>query len=306
MSNTVFQNIDFGFRRGSHDGLMNTSIENGTFNVCKDTGELYIDIDGERVPTNDIIIYNSEAEIRALLTPAKKIYYARDTYNLLTFETSDLQWKIVGGENIKFSRSAEKDSLGNIISDHYQSKAEAQSNINTVNASINDLRAIVSNINSFEISVVESLPEEGKDHIIYFVHQDGSEDEDTQYDEYIWLSNPGYFEKIGITTSDLGNYYNKTEVDNQISSLNSTISNNQTLNDQKFTNVNSEIETLRSNINNSGSDIEYINSALAALNETYYNKTEVDAMFESFKSSMGITQTESGDTVVDYGSMDDE
>jgi len=306
MSNTVFQNIDFGFRRGSHDGLMNTSIENGTFNVCKDTGELYIDIDGERVPTNDIIIYNSEAEIRALLTPAKKIYYARDTYNLLTFETSDLQWKIVGGENVKFSHSAEKDSLGNIISDHYQSKAEAQSNINTVNASINDLRAIVSNINSFEISVVESLPEEGKDHIIYFVHQNGSEDEDTQYDEYIWLLDPGYFEKIGITTSDLGNYYNKTEVDNQISSLNSTISNNQTLNNQKFTNVNSEIETLRSNINNSGSDIEYINSALAALNETYYNKTEVDAMFESFKSSMGITQTESGDTVVDYGSMDDE
>lgn len=306
MSNTVFQNIDFGFRRGSHDGLMNTSIENGTFNVCKDTGELYIDIDGERVPTNDIIIYNSEAEIRALLTPAKKIYYARDTYNLLTFETSDLQWKIVGGENVKFSHSAEKDSLGNIISDHYQSKAEAQSNINTVNASINDLRAIVSNINSFEISVVESLPEKGKDHIIYFVHQNGSEDEDTQYDEYIWLSNPGYFEKIGITTSDLGNYYNKTEVDSQISSLNSTISNNQTLNDQKFTNVNSEIETLRSNINNSGSDIEHINSALAALNETYYNKTEVDAMFESFKSSMGVTQTESGDTVVDYGSMDDE
>jgi hypothetical protein len=306
MSNTVFQNIDFGFRRGSHDGLMNTSIENGTFNVCKDTGELYIDIDGERIPTNDIIIYNSEAEIRALLTPAKKIYYARDTYNLLTFETSDLQWKIVGGEDVKFSHSAEKDSLGNIISDHYQSKAEAQSNIDTVNASINDLRAIVSNIISFEISVVESLPEEGKDHIIYFVHQDGSDDEDTQYDEYIWLSDPGYFEKIGITTSDLGNYYNKTEVDSQISSLNSTISNNQTLNDQKFTNVNSEIETLRSNINNSGSDIEYINSALAALNETYYNKTEVDAMFESFKSSIGVTQTESGDTVVDYGSMDDE
>ena len=306
MSNTVFQNIDFGFRRGSHDGLMNTSIENGTFNVCKDTGELYIDIDGERVPTNDIIIYNSEAEIRALLTPAKKIYYARDTYNLLTFETSDLQWKIVGGEDVKFSHSAEKDSLGNIISDHYQSKAEAQSDIDTVNASINDLRAVVANINSFEISVVESLPEEGKDHIIYFVHQNGSEDEDTQYDEYIWLLDPGYFEKIGITTSDLGNYYNKTEVDNQISSLNSTISNNQTLNDQKFTNVNSEIETLRSNINNSGSDIEYINSALAALNETYYNKTEVDAMFESFKSSMGISQTESGDTVVDYGSMDDE
>jgi hypothetical protein len=133
-----------------------------------------------------------------------------------------------------------------------------------------------------------------------------SDDEDTQYDEYIWLSDPGYFEKIGITTSDLGNYYNKTEVDNQISSLNSTISNNQTLNDQKFTNVNSEIETLRSNINNSGSDIEYINSALAALNETYYNKTEVDAMFESLKSSIGVTQTESGDTVVDYGSMDDE
>jgi hypothetical protein len=84
----------------------------------------------------------------------------------------------------------------------------------------NDDQSIIDSLHQFEIQIVDSLPVEGTSHILYFVpFQDG--DEDTLYEEYVWIttvdaetSEPtGYFEKVGMTTADLGNYYTSSEVD---------------------------------------------------------------------------------------------
>ena len=82
------------------------------------------------------------------------------------------------------------------------------------------IKSIIDSLHQFEIQIVDSLPVEGTSHILYFVpFQDG--DEDTLYEEYVWIttvdaetSEPtGYFEKVGMTTADLGNYYTSSEVD---------------------------------------------------------------------------------------------
>lgn len=82
------------------------------------------------------------------------------------------------------------------------------------------LKTIIDSLHQFEIQIVESLPVEGTSHILYFVPY-AAGDADTMYEEYVWIttvdaetSEPtGYFEKVGMTTADLGNYYTSSEVD---------------------------------------------------------------------------------------------
>ena len=66
-----------------------------------------------------------------------------------------------------------------------------------------ELLQTIGNITSFEIDVVESLPETGTKGHIYFVPKTTT-DEKNIYDEYIWVvkENNSAFEKIGDTKID--------------------------------------------------------------------------------------------------------
>ena len=66
-----------------------------------------------------------------------------------------------------------------------------------------ELLETIGNITSFEIDVVESLPESGTKGHIYFVPKTTT-DEKNIYDEYIWVVKEGAsaFEKIGDTKID--------------------------------------------------------------------------------------------------------
>ena len=66
-----------------------------------------------------------------------------------------------------------------------------------------ELLETIGNITSFEIDVVESLPESGTKGHIYFVPKTAA-DEKNIYDEYIWVVKEGAsaFEKIGDTKID--------------------------------------------------------------------------------------------------------
>lgn len=199
MANSEFTNIDFGFRYGTTKAINSTSVLNGTFNIATDTGELYIDVDGSRIPMNkDINIYNTEAEIKAIVNPySGKLYYAKDTYKLFAYDSENLKWINAGGSP------------------------------DEVNARIDALTNVVNAIYSFEIVILnegESLPETGESHIIYFVPQENS-DEDTLYDEFVWIESEEYYEKIGISAPDLANYYTKAEVDATVTNINTNISN---------------------------------------------------------------------------------
>lgn len=76
-----------------------------------------------------------------------------------------------------------------------------------------EVNTLISNVNSFNVEVVQTLPAENIDtHTIYLVPKE-SETNDN-YDEYIYISNS--WEHIGSTSVDLTNYYNKTEIDKKL------------------------------------------------------------------------------------------
>lgn len=80
----------------------------------------------------------------------------------------------------------------------------------TTRSEVNSLiTSAIENINSFEVSIVASLPTSDIDtHTIYFVPNSSSGD--SIYDEYMYISNS--WEKIGSTAVDLSNYLQKTDI----------------------------------------------------------------------------------------------
>lgn len=80
----------------------------------------------------------------------------------------------------------------------------------TTRSEVNSLiTSAIGNINSFEVSVVASLPITNIDtHTIYFISNSSSGD--NIYDEYMYINNN--WEKIGSTAVDLSNYLQKTDI----------------------------------------------------------------------------------------------
>lgn len=80
----------------------------------------------------------------------------------------------------------------------------------TTTSEVNSLiTSAIGNINSFEVSVVASLPTADIDtHTIYFISNSSSGD--SIYDEYMYINNN--WEKIGSTAVDLSNYLQKTDI----------------------------------------------------------------------------------------------
>lgn len=82
------------------------------------------------------------------------------------------------------------------------------------------IQTIINSLHQFQIQIVEELPNEGSPYILYFVPYSGG-DQDTAYEEFVWITtvdaetseSTSYFEKVGMTTADLGNYYTSSQVD---------------------------------------------------------------------------------------------
>lgn len=79
-----------------------------------------------------------------------------------------------------------------------------------------EIDEIISKIHSFQVEVVDELPETGENNILYLVHKEPDDPninqpaEHNYYDEYVWLDT--YFEYIGNTGS-AGDYVTHTELD---------------------------------------------------------------------------------------------
>lgn len=70
----------------------------------------------------------------------------------------------------------------------------------------------ISEITSFEYSIVQTLPTTGEKGVIYLVPNSGSAP--NIYDEYVWITSgaSGSFEMIGTTAVDLSDYMKKTDM----------------------------------------------------------------------------------------------
>lgn len=94
-------------------------------------------------------------------------------------------------------------TVDNLTNYYKKSEIYTQEQVNT----------LISNVNSFNVEVVQTLPTENIDtHTIYLVPKEAETNDN--YDEYIYINNS--WEHIGSTNVDLTNYYNKNEIDTKL------------------------------------------------------------------------------------------
>ena len=78
---------------------------------------------------------------------------------------------------------------------------------------------LIGQIHGVEFRVVEELPPDGEEGVIYLVKDVESPEEQNYFDEYIWIPETADYERIGDTQADLSNYYTKSQVDSLIPSV---------------------------------------------------------------------------------------
>lgn len=105
--------------KGLSSALDSTPVKNDTIRITTDTGEMYVDFEGKREKISDIIRGMTESEIRNLLAPLPKFYYASDTRKILYYDTD---WRVLnegGGGDVEFATRALQDNNGNQIDTTY-------------------------------------------------------------------------------------------------------------------------------------------------------------------------------------------
>lgn len=135
--------------------------------------------------------------------------------------------------------------------------------------------------------IVEELPESGEAGVIYLVY-----DEETgTYTEYLWLSQEQAWEVLGsVGDIDLGNYYNKSQIDTMMagkastSSL-ATVATSGSYNDLSDKPVIPEIPT---NVSAFTNDAGYLTEHQSLSN--YYNKSQTDNLLNG-KVNIGSLAT---------------
>lgn len=140
---------------------------------------------------------------------------------------------------------------------------------------------------SFNIEIVDELPEVGDPSTIYLIY----DDETGSYTEYLWLAQEQTYEELGsVADVDLGNYYNKSQVDQLLaakantSSL-STVATSGSYNDLSDKPV---IPTVPTNVSAFTNDAGYLTEHQSLAN--YYNKSQTDNLLNG-KVSTGTLAT---------------
>lgn len=140
---------------------------------------------------------------------------------------------------------------------------------------------------SFNIEIVDELPEVGDPSTIYLIY----DDETGSYTEYLWLAQEQVWEELGsVADVDLGNYYNKSQVDQLLaakantSSL-STVATSGSYNDLSDKPV---IPTVPTNVSAFTNDAGYLTEHQSLAN--YYNKSQTDNLLNG-KVSTGTLAT---------------
>ena len=126
---------------------------------------------------------------------------------------------------------------------------------------------------SFTIEIVDELPATGDPSTIYLIENGNT----GTYTEYLWLAQEQTYEELGsVADVDLGNYYNKSQVDQllalkaNISSL-ATVATSGSYNDLSDKPV---IPTVPTNVSAFNNDAGYLTEHQSL--DNYYNKSQTD------------------------------
>ena len=171
------------------------------------------------IPDNDTKYSDVTETVHGLMTAAmaKKLNRIADGANktvvdaaLSNTSTNPVQNKAVQGELAKKAPSASPALTGTPTAPTAASGTDSTQIATTafVMAAVN---AAFSKITDISFSVVTALPETGKAGVFYLMAHSHSDSNDG-YDEYVWLSDKGAFEKIGNTDVDLSGYVKSSQL----------------------------------------------------------------------------------------------
>ena len=204
-------------QKGLSSAIGSAAIDNGSFKVTTDTQKIYVDLDGVRLPLNDVVLGKNAAQIK-VITAANalpKLYLASDTMDLYYYDATTY---VPEGETDPVAKG------WRVIGDTtYATKTE-------LSTAVQSLQESIGQINSFDVvvlsDVISTAPQPGDSdfstHTIYFAPDNSivTDPDRNTYAEYIWVTTnatttpiTGHYEQIGSTEADLTNYYTKAEVE---------------------------------------------------------------------------------------------
>lgn len=93
------------------------------------------------------------------------------------------------------------------------------STLNTNFYNRSQVNSLIGSITGPAFKIVDELPEEGVNGVIFLIEQGGGEN---VYDEYVWLEDGRTFELIGSTETDLSDYYTKAQTEALIPTVNNS------------------------------------------------------------------------------------
>ena len=339
---TESTNIGFAFRYGTKAAMDNTSVSNGCWNICLDSGQLFLDWENRRIPLTDILLAENLDELNNINNPENKIYFCKEDYCLYKYEHNYVEeeidnpnyiapsddssenlipekitvlvengsWKRVSGTT-DYAMSAESDGEGNNIIDTYATRAD----LDIVSVNLENLINTVGNVNRFNVVAcsIDELPEIGEQFTIYMCPDEFSdESEESRKNstiEYIWMGGDedGYYEQIGVTDTDLTQYYTKTEIDDKLDEidqnvdlLESKVDNNKTTADNAISQINTKITNLTTTVNDNKTETD------SKIDEVQNRITSVDNRVTTANNNISsinnqITQIQNEITSIETG-----
>ena len=197
----------------------------GEVNTLKETSIKGIKAEnGVITPDNDKVVdltstLNVYAKLADLTDPLDRLSKMEDNAQENTIETITVAG--VKLEPVSKAVSIAFDSV-------YDASSESENAIQhkAVAAVIEDLRGKISEIPKFKIEVVDELPEEGQNAVVYLKKQTG-EETNNLYEEYIWTGSA--YEMLGRQELDLTDYVTETELAEVLQSYATTKSVQETL-----------------------------------------------------------------------------
>lgn len=160
-----------------------------------------------------------DTEVRQLITDLDNDKVEKDGNKVLStndYTTAEKE-KLAGLNNYNDTE------VKNLITTNYNTLTASLANyyLKSETYSKNEVNDLINTITSFNAVIVTVLPTSNiSTNTIYLIAKSDSETND-YYDEYLYINNA--WEMIGNTKIDLSDYYNKTQIDTKVDTINSAI-----------------------------------------------------------------------------------
>lgn len=169
----------------------------------------------------------TDAEKMAIKSSINKVEKSYDEKNRIVFTftnndgiTQSLSLPIANARRSGLMSQADRKKLTNIVEGANKIVKLSELENDKTFKTESEIQSMIEKASSLKKEVVTSLPQTGKDDVIYLVKDPKGKD-NNNYLEYLWLN--GKYELIGSTQVDLSGYVTNAELNNSVSIMNESL-----------------------------------------------------------------------------------